>query len=59
MISSWAFMIFFSITIGAFIYYLMRAIRLEDKIDITRNICFIIISFCGWLISFVQLFGGI
>lgn len=59
MISSWAFVIFFSITIGAFIYYLVRAIRLEDKIDIARNICFIIISFCGWLISFVQLFGGI
>lgn len=59
MISSLAFTIFFSITIGAFIYYLIRAIRLEDKMDIVRNICFIVISFCGWLISFVQLFGGI
>ena len=56
MIITWAFTIFFSITIGAFIYYLARAIRLEDKMDIARNICFIIVSFCGWLISFTQLF---
>ncbi len=59
MISAWAFMIFFSITIGAFIYYLVRAVRLEDKVDIARNICLIIISFCGWLISITQIFGGV
>ena len=59
MISSWAFTIFFSVTIGAFVYYLVRAIRLEDKADITRNICFIVISFCGWLISIAQIFGGV
>ena len=59
MISSLAFVFFFSVTIGASIYYLVRAIRLEDKSDIIRNTCFIIISFCGWLISIAQIFGGV
>lgn len=56
MIASLAYLIFFSIVIGAFSYYLVKAIRLEDRGDIIRNICFIIISFCGWTISFSQLF---
>lgn len=46
--------ILFGTLMGAFIYYLMRAKRLEDKYDIIRNTCFLIISACGWAISLAE-----
>ena len=51
----YACLFFFAIATGAFIYYLVRAIRLEDKADTIRNICFIVITTCGWLISLSQI----